>query len=338
MNLVIAAGGTGGHIIPALAVALLWRTKGHKVIWFGRENSMESNIANQHHIPFYCVGAMALGRMTKMPKNLLNISKAISKAGLLLRQHKAFCVFSTGSYASFPTAMAAYQSGIPLFIHEQNSVMGMANKVLLPFAKGVFLGMPIWSLPQNWVVGSPLLKTPTPSNGQHLLVFAGSQAADFFNQNIPQILAKLKVKYPIIHIAGKDKELVKKAYQRNQLNAEVIDFSYDMDTLFKKSKIGICRAGAMSLAEIAGYQLPSVVVPYQYASGDHQTKNALMMENKNCVVVACEDITSVEMAVAKLLVPNNWKKMRLALATPYQHGEKKIVQEISKLYARALSH
>lgn len=334
--LVIAAGGTGGHIMPALALAKAWDGN---VAWFGQPNSLEMKIAKKHNILFCAVESTPLGLGKKMPKQSYQLLKAITKSRKLLKQLQPDYVFSTGSFASFPTAMAAKTLSIPLIIHEQNTTMGLANRVLMRFANRVCLGMPISSLPKNWVVGNPLLIQPTISQGQKILIFAGSQGSQFLNQHIPKILSDLNIKMPILHIAGKEADVVQSAYDKLGLEATVYDFVYDMDSIYKDTKIVICRAGAMTLAEITAYAIPAILVPYPYASDDHQRKNALFLENKGAAFIVGEQAESLKAALLKIQqakIQRNMKKSLIDLQS--NNAVEKIISRMINIHAQKLSN
>lgn len=340
MTLVIASGGTGGHIIPALAVALAWKAKGNKIVWFGRKDSLESKIAQENGIDFIHIDAYGFGSIRQFPKRLQLISESIHKAMKLLKEYNARCVFSTGSFASFPTAMASCLAEIPLVIHEQNTVVGLANRVLMPFASKIYLGMPVKLLPKNWLVGNPLLNKPNPSKGNHLLIFGGSQGSQFFNQNIPKILADIRCELPIIHIAGQNKNEVIKLYQSYGLNAEVHSFISNMDEVFRKTKMVLCRSGAMSLSEITAYQIPAILIPYSYAKGDHQRKNAQYIVSFNGAIMVEEKTEALQSALLDLMTsPKKWFDMKISLQNrSYQDASEIIVKGIIDICAHSLSH
>lgn len=340
MNLIVASGGTGGHIIPALAVALAWKEKGYKVIWFGRKDGLESKVAKENGIDLVHVDAYGFGSMRQLPRRLQLISESTYKAMRLLQEHEASCVFSTGSFASFPTAMASCLAEIPLVVHEQNTVVGLANRMLMPFASKVYLGMPVRSLPNNWLVGNPLLHKPKPSSGNHLLIFAGSQGSQFINYNLPKILADIKCDLPIIHIAGQNKDEVVKRYKSYDLNVEVHEFVHNMDEIFQKTKIVLCRSGAMSLAEVTAYQIPAILIPYSHAKGDHQRKNAQHIVSLNGAIMVEEKIELLHSTLSELInSPRKWSDMKISLQNrPYQDASEIIVKGIIDICAHSLPH
>lgn len=340
MKLAIASSGTGGHILPALAVSKAWRAKGLEILWYGQDRGLEAKIAKENDIPFHNVDAFGIRPISKVPKNLFNIAKSIQRARALLRQHKVDCIFSTGSYASFPTAVAGCLEGIPVIIHEQNTVLGLANKALMPFSKAMYLGMPVKGLPQSWVIGNPLVHPPIHNEGKYLLVFAGSQGSRFVNQELPSLLAKLKSSLPIVHIAGSEKESVSDMYKELGLQAEVYDFRSDMQNLYQHAKIVLCRGGAMSLAEITAYKIPAIIIPYRYATKDHQRKNAQCIAKKGGAIVIEEDTIMLESALDRLIhQPLEYEKMKSALdGLVYEDVSEKIVKGILEICAQALPH
>lgn len=335
MTLVIAAGGTGGHITPALQVAKDWQKEGD-CIWFGRKNALEERIAKHEGIPFTVVESYPIGI-----KNLQNgpkLLRSIWHSRKLLRTHRARCVFSTGSFASFPTAMAAVSLRIPLIIHEQNTVMGRANKLLSRFATKIYLGMPIEGLPREWVVGNPIQIQAQAQEKTHLLVVAGSQGSQFFNQTLPGLFAKLNIDIPIIHIAGPEHKAVKAAYEKLGLDAQVYEFVFDMSQVYAKAKCVICRAGAMTLAEITTCLLPAILIPYPYAAEDHQLKNAQSLGEQGAALLSGENEARLYLLLSRLLNSDALRKqMQTKLLSLRQTNVvEKIRKGILDVYARAL--
>lgn len=339
MSLIIAAGGTGGHIMPALAVGLAFRERGGNVVWFGDPDKLEAQIAKQHGIPFVPVKVTGIRPMKELPYRLWRIGSQIKRASDLILEHQGSVVFSTGSYASFAVAMGSVLAKVPLVLHEQNSLVGLANKVLMPFAHQIYLGMPVRGLPRSWVVGNPLCITPKPSEGDHILIFAGSQGSRYLNEKMPWILSNLKCTLPIIHIAGQDQKSVEKAYQQCKLQATVYDFVNDMDLLYQKTRIAVCRSGAMTLSELNAYQIPSILVPYPHAKRDHQRRNAEAFSQSGGAIVVFEDMNVIESALGQALEEKTWASMRLALEqSKHLDAAKTIVNGMIKIGEAALSH
>lgn len=337
MKLVIAAGGTGGHIMPAMYVAKDWQQHGES-IWFGRPGSMEERIVLNERMDFEPVKSytIALNRLSSS----MHLLKSMWRARRLLKKHQAFCVLATGSFASFPTAMAAVSLGIPLIIHEQNTVMGKANRVLMRFAHKVYLGMPINDLPQSWVVGNPLRIEPQKSERTHLVIVGGSQGSAFFNTVVPKVLARMGVKIPIIHIAGSQHKMVEESYRQLGIEAEVHEFVFDMARVYRKAKCVICRSGAMTLAEISAYQLPAILIPYPHAQGDHQRRNAEYLARQGAAFISGENEGRLYLLLSILIKDIGLQKRMQEKLLLIRHLDavEKIRKGIQNVYARALSH
>ncbi|MDD0840015.1 undecaprenyldiphospho-muramoylpentapeptide beta-N-acetylglucosaminyltransferase [Curvibacter sp. HBC61] len=285
----IMAGGTGGHIFPGLAVAEALRERGWRVHWLGGPNSMESQIVPPRGFAFEVVdfsGVRGKGLLTLalLPLRLL---KAFWQSLQVVRRVQPDVVVGLGGYITFPAGMMAVLSGKPLVLHEQNSVAGMANKVLAGVADRVFTAFPGVFAKGRWV-GNPLRAGFTSQPGPaerfahrqgplHVLVVGGSLGAKALNDTVPQALALIppEQRPRVRHQSGaKQIDALREAYRAAGVEAELTPFIDDTATAFAEADLIICRAGASTVTEIAAVGAAAVYVPFPFAVDDHQTANA----------------------------------------------------------------
>ena len=290
----IMAGGTGGHIFPGLAVAEELRARGWRVHWLGAPGSMESRIVPQHGFPlelidFSGVRGKALVTLALLPLRLL---RAFWQALQVVRRVQPDVVVGLGGYITFPGGMMGVLCGKPLVLHEQNSVAGMANKVLAGVADRVFTAFPDVLKKAQWV-GNPLRSAFTrqaaPSErfaGRtgplRLLVAGGSLGAQALNDIVPRALALIPAAdRPLVtHQSGATQiDALRANYQAAGVQAELTPFIDDTASAFAAADIIVCRAGASTVTEIAAVGAAAVFVPFPFAVDDHQTTNARFLVN-----------------------------------------------------------
>jgi UDP-N-acetylglucosamine--N-acetylmuramyl-(pentapeptide) pyrophosphoryl-undecaprenol N-acetylglucosamine transferase len=306
------AGGTGGHIFPGLAVAEALRAKGWRVHWLGAPNSMESRLVPPRGFAFETIafqGVRGKGPVTLalLPLRLL---KAFWQSIQVVRRVKPNVVVGLGGYISFPAGMMSVLLGKPLVLHEQNSVAGMANKVLAGVADRVFTAFPNVFRKAQWV-GNPLraefLNQPDPvtrfagrSGPLHLLVVGGSLGAKALNEVVPQALALLpKEQRPrVLHQSGATQiDALRANYQAAGVVAELTPFIDNTAQAFADADLVICRAGASTVTEIAAVGAAAVFVPFPSAVDDHQTTNArFLADNGGGRVLLQRDLTAAALA------------------------------------------
>ena len=290
----IMAGGTGGHIFPGLAVAEELRARGWRVHWLGAPGSMESRIVPQHGFPlelidFSGVRGKGLATLALLPLRLL---RAFWQAVQVVRRVQPDVVVGLGGYITFPGGMMGVLCGKPLVLHEQNSVAGMANKVLAGVADRVFTAFPDVLKKAQWV-GNPLRSAFTrqaaPSErfaGRtgplRLLVAGGSLGAQALNDIVPRALALIPAAdRPLVtHQSGATQiDALRANYQAAGVQAELTPFIDDTASAFAAADIIVCRAGASTVTEIAAVGAAAVFVPFPFAVDDHQTTNARFLVN-----------------------------------------------------------
>lgn len=288
----VMAGGTGGHIFPGLAVAHALREQGWRVHWLGAPGSMEERLVPPQGFPLETIdfaGVRGKGLLTLalLPVRLL---KAFAQALSVVRRVKPDVVIGLGGYISFPGGMMAVLAGKPLILHEQNSVAGMANKVLASVADKVFAAFPN-ALPKAQWVGNPLrqafLQQPEPaerfagrSGPLKVLVVGGSLGAKALNDIVPQAVALLpaEARPQVVHQSGaKQIDALRANYAAAGVQAELTPFIEDTAQAFADADLVICRAGASTVTELAAVGVAAIYVPFPHAVDDHQTTNAHFM-------------------------------------------------------------
>jgi UDP-N-acetylglucosamine--N-acetylmuramyl-(pentapeptide) pyrophosphoryl-undecaprenol N-acetylglucosamine transferase len=288
-TILIMAGGTGGHIFPALAVAHQLRDAGWRIVWLGNPEGMEAKLVPQHgfemvNLKFAALRGKGLVRKLLLPLNLL---RGFWQALKAIRQVRPNVVLGMGGYITFPGGMMAALTGVPLVLHEQNSVAGLANKVLAGvadriltgfpevFAKGAWVGNPV--RPEIAKIAPPAERLAERSGPLHVLVIGGSLGAQALNEMVPQGMALLgeSDQPQIVHQAGeKHLEALKANYAAVGVQAHCVSFIEDMAGAYEWADLVICRAGALTIAELAAAGVASILVPFPHAVDDHQTGNA----------------------------------------------------------------
>jgi UDP-N-acetylglucosamine--N-acetylmuramyl-(pentapeptide) pyrophosphoryl-undecaprenol N-acetylglucosamine transferase len=284
----ILAGGTGGHIFPGLAVGRVLREAGAEVRWLGTPHGLENRLVPAAGFALDRVGIRGLrgrGLAGWLAAPFL-VARAIWQSLAILRRHRPGCVLSMGGYAAGPAGLAARMLGIGLVIHEQNAVAGWTNRLLRPFARVVCVGFPD-ALPRARLTGNPvraeIAALPDPAvryvdrtGPLRLLVIGGSQGAAVFNQVVPEALARLPedLRPDVRHQAGRQLQPAQNNYQNAGVTAEIAEFVDDMAAAWAWADFAICRAGALTVAELAAAGVPAILVPLPGAVDDHQTANA----------------------------------------------------------------
>ncbi|MCK6376610.1 undecaprenyldiphospho-muramoylpentapeptide beta-N-acetylglucosaminyltransferase [Zoogloea sp.] len=299
-TLMVMAGGTGGHIYPGLAVADALRDRGWKVVWMGNPDGMEARIvpASGYEVAwvrFTALRGKGLLRKLLLPLNLL---RGFAQALGQIRRIKPDVVLGMGGYVTFPGGMMAALLGKPVVVHEQNSVAGLANRVLAGVADKVVTGFPDVLKKGEWAgnpVRAEITAVPAPavrfagrSGPLRVLVVGGSLGAAALNEAMPRALALLapEDRPQVTHQAGsKQIEALKAAYQAAGVSGELLPFIDDMAERYAAADLVICRAGALTVAELAAVGVASVLVPFPHAVDDHQTGNARFLADAGAAVL-----------------------------------------------------
>lgn len=288
-TLLIMAGGTGGHIMPGLAAAHEMQSRGWKVHWLGNPDRMEGRLVPQQGIdmvPLRFSGLRGKGPLAllKLP---VTLAQACLQANRALAQIRPDVVLGMGGYVAFPGGLMAALRRIPLVIHEQNAIAGTANRWLARFASKVLVGFP-GALPGGLMVGNPVRhemlggasveqRYASRTGPLRVAVIGGSLGASALNSVVPQAMAMLPTSERpfIVHQTGEQHlDVVRQAYAQAGVQAQCHAFIDDMAGLFRDVDLVICRAGAMTVAEVAAVGVAAVFVPLPHAIDDHQTANA----------------------------------------------------------------
>ncbi|MBI3522900.1 MAG: undecaprenyldiphospho-muramoylpentapeptide beta-N-acetylglucosaminyltransferase [Betaproteobacteria bacterium] len=316
-TLLIMAGGTGGHIFPGLAVADAVREAGWQVIWLGNPDGMEAKLVPRRgytmaEMRFSALRGKGILRKLMLPFNLL---RGFWQALRELKRIRPDVVLGMGGFISFPGGMMAVLKGFPLVVHEQNSVAGMANKVLARIAERVLTGFPDVLRKGVWCgnpVRADIAALPPPqqrflnrSGPLHLLVVGGSLGAQTLNETVPKSLALLpeEERPQVVHQSGaKRLDALRKNYAQAGVQANCVAFIEDMAGAYEWADLVICRAGALTIAELAAVGVASILVPFPHAVDDHQTANARFLANAGAAIVLPEnELTAEKLALLRKL-------------------------------------
>ncbi len=299
----IMAGGTGGHVFPGLAVASVLRERGLPVVWLGTRDGLESRLVPEAGLPMEFLEIQGLrGKgLTGWLLAPVRLTRAVWQAIGVLRRHRPRAVLGMGGYAAGPGGIAAWLLRRPLVLHEQNAVAGMTNRVLSRFARRVLCGFPT-DFPGNVlarVVGNPVreaihdLQEPEVryagrSGRLRLLVVGGSLGAQVLNERVPAAVAMLpeEQRPEIRHQAGeRTLQIAEDHYRRAGVEAEITPFIGDMAEAYAWADLVVCRAGALTVSELAAVGVAACLVPLPQAVDDHQTANARFLSDRQAAVL-----------------------------------------------------
>ncbi len=305
LAVLIMAGGTGGHVFPALAVAERLRPAGVTVTWLGTERGLESKIVPEAGIPldFITVTGLRGKRLGVLLGAPVKLPQALFQSLAVLRRRHPDVVLGMGGFASGPGGIAAWLTHRPLLIHEQNAVPGLTNRLLARLAERVMEAFP-GSFPAR--VGARYLGNPVREavaaaappqerlaarqGPMRLLVLGGSQGARALNEAVPETLAALDHELEVWHQTGaRHLEPTRECYVRHGVQARIEDFVTDMAEAYGWADLVLCRAGAMTVAELAATGVGAILVPFPHAVDDHQTRNARFLSEQGAAILVPEN-------------------------------------------------
>ncbi|WP_137974903.1 undecaprenyldiphospho-muramoylpentapeptide beta-N-acetylglucosaminyltransferase [Pseudomonas sp. F(2018)] len=314
-NVLIMAGGTGGHVFPALACAREFKARGYAVHWLGTPRGIENELVPAAELPLHLIqvsGLRGKGKLSLL-KAPFQLIRALLQARKVMRELQPVCVLGMGGYVTGPGGLAARMNGAPLVIHEQNAVAGTANRSLAPFASRVCEAFPntFGKSDKLRTTGNPVreelfLETPRDALGKRrprLLVLGGSLGAEPLNKLLPAALAKVagELRPQVFHQAGKQHDQVTaERYREAAVEAEVAPFIKDMAGAYAWADLVICRAGALTVSELAAAGLPSFLVPLPHAIDDHQTRNAEYLAKEGAAFLLPQHATDADKLAAQL--------------------------------------
>ncbi|GAB1412691.1 MAG: undecaprenyldiphospho-muramoylpentapeptide beta-N-acetylglucosaminyltransferase [Rhodocyclaceae bacterium] len=296
----VMAGGTGGHVFPGLAVADFLHERGWRVVWMGNPDGMEAKLVptrgyEMAWVRFAALRGKGLSRKLLLPLNLL---RAFWQAQRQLSRVRPNVVLGMGGYVTFPGGMMAALCGRPLVVHEQNSVAGLANRVLAGVADRVLGGFPGVLKKGEWTgnpVRAEIAALPRPaqryagrSGRLEVLVVGGSLGAQALNDAVPRALTLIpEAERPrVTHQSGaKQIDALRAAYAAAGVEAVLLPFIDDMAARYAAADLVICRAGALTVAELSAAGVASVLVPFPFAVDDHQTGNARFLSDAGAAIL-----------------------------------------------------
>ena len=354
-TILFAGGGTGGHLFPGIALAEEFRMRqaDTRIVFAGTRRGIEARVIPELGYPLVFLKVYGLvgtgGR--RRAKALFNFPRAVIQALILLARYRPTLVVGLGGYASAPVLLAAMIAGLPWVLQEQNAFPGLVNRILAPWADAVFIA---FSKAREHLrsrkvydFGNPL-RTSLQSSGHHeiapneragekvfnVLIIGGSQGARILNQVVPAALSTVLENYSqlrVVHQSGKyDFTMVQKAYDSWKERVEVAAFINDIETYYQNADLLICRAGALTLAELGELGKPAILVPFPHAAHDHQTYNAKAFADSGAALLRVEsDFESQSLAKDVETLINNPQTLKemaeAALKQARPNARKKIV-------------
>jgi UDP-N-acetylglucosamine--N-acetylmuramyl-(pentapeptide) pyrophosphoryl-undecaprenol N-acetylglucosamine transferase len=308
VKVLIAGGGTGGHLYPGIALAeeVVTRHHANQVVFVGTARGLEARVVPREGYPLETIRAQGLkGKgLVGLLKGLFALPVSFIESVRILKRHKPDVVVGVGGYASGPVVLAAWLMGIPTAVQEQNALPGFTNKTLGRFVKVVFTAFEEARrfFPEGKVqlVGNPIrrklmdnyLRSSVAHDGFNVLVFGGSLGAKALNARMIEALdslGDLKDQLSFVHQTGKkDVEAVREGYRSRGFQAQVSEFIEDMSAAYAGAELVVCRAGATTLAELTVCKKASILVPFPYATDNHQEVNAMSLVNVGAAVMLRE--------------------------------------------------
>lgn len=327
-TILIMAGGTGGHIFPALAVADVLRGQGWNVVWMGAPNSMEAELVPKHGyalelVTFSGLRGKGWARKLMLPINLL---VAMVQSARVIKKCQPDVVLGMGGYITFPGGVMARLMMRNLVIHEQNSIAGLSNKVLAKIATRVMSGFPD-VLPQAVWCGNPVREAITKIDEPQarfslrtgklkVLVVGGSLGAQALNEAMPKALALMEenARPEVTHQTGKKHEATVQAlYSKAGMAADIRPFLDDMASEYANADVVICRAGALTIAELAAVGVASILIPFLFAVDDHQTTNAKFLSTHGAAILLPQTELNAEILARYLQELDREKLLAMAM-------------------------
>lgn len=314
-TILIMAGGTGGHVFPGLAVADELRGRGWNVVWMGTRGGLEARLVPARGYPVEWIRAFALRGKGLVAKLLLpfNLLAGFWQSARAIFRVRPDVVLGMGGYVAFPGGMMASLFARPLAVHEQNAIAGLANRVLAGVADKAMAAFPDALKNAEWTgnpvradigaIAAPALRYAGRSGPLRLLVVGGSLGAQALNETVPKALALISedVRPSVLHQAGeKNIEALKNNYRSSGVHGELLAFIDDMARRYAEADLVICRAGAMTVAELAAGGMASVLVPFPHAVDDHQSANARFLADRGAAILLPQSALTPE-ALAGLL-------------------------------------
>lgn len=323
-RLLVMAGGTGGHVFPAIAVVQCLQQQGWEICWLGTQDRMEAQLVPKHGIPIKFI--QISGLRGKGVKALLcapfTIFRAVLQARKIIQDYQPHAVLGMGGYVSGPGGLAAKLCGVPVILHEQNAVAGLTNSWLAKIAQRVLQAFPT-AFPEAEVVGNPvrqdLFLTPSPEQrfaqreGKlRVLVVGGSQGARVLNHTLPDVVAHLQDNLEVRHQVGKGAVADVKARYAHNSSVVVTEFIDDMAEAYAWADIVICRSGALTVCELAAVGTPAIFVPFQHKDQQQYLNAKYLADVGAAEIIQQQDLTA-EKLIALLNQLDREKLLTMAM-------------------------
>ena len=340
-RILIMAAGTGGHVYPALATAEVMQQHNWTVEWLGTGRGIEARLVPEAGLKLHCIDVVGLRGKGKLSLLLApwRLVKSFYQSITIIRRFKPQCVLGMGGFVAGPGGLAAKLLGVPLILHEQNAIPGLTNRLLRPFASRTLQAFAGSFLERQAItVGNPLRSNiiaysqeqkpeqNPEQNGLKVLILGGSLGAQALNDAVPEAMALLALneRPQIWHQTGPKKhQVTQDGYDKAKVSARVDAYIDDMSLAYSWADLVICRAGALTVSELAGSGIASILVPYPHAVDDHQTRNAnvlvqagaaiLLPQTQLSAVTLSEHITALKSQSSTL---NNMAAAALTCAAP----------------------
>ena len=347
--IMVAGGGTGGHVFPGLAVArALGRLADVEIVFAGSPRGLEARVIPEqgYALELLDVEPMKGGGPQRAIRGALVAAKAMQKARAIVRRLRPAAVLSVGGYAAGPASLACVSQRVPLAILEPNSTLGLANRLLAPFAKRAYIAWPetgrhfrgdkarLHGVPLRPGFEPRVYTAPT-SGPKRLLVLGGSQGAQALNEVLPRAIARTRqtVNMTVVHQAGRDREqAVREAYAKAGVSdVEVVPFLEDVAHQMVSADLIVARSGAVTVAEISAIGRAAVFVPFPHAADDHQAKNALSLAEIGGAVCVRQEVADEARLATEIadLLGDDARRMKMADAAR-DHGRPHAAEDIAK--------
>ncbi|NOH96813.1 undecaprenyldiphospho-muramoylpentapeptide beta-N-acetylglucosaminyltransferase [Vibrio sp. 99-70-13A1] len=322
-KLLVMAGGTGGHVFPGLAVAKKLQAQGWEIRWLGTADRMEADLVPKHgiEIDFIKVKGLRGQGVSKLIKAPFQIINAIIQAKKHIQAWQPDVVLGMGGYVSGPGGIAAWLSGIPVVLHEQNAVAGLTNQWLSKIAKKVFQAFP-GAFPNTEVVGNPVredvvaLEDPSERMNDRegdvrILVMGGSQGAKILNDTLPKVMSQLGSGFTVMHQAGKNnQENVLDAYRSHSVNAvQVTEFIDDVAQAYAWADLLVCRSGALTVSEVSAAGVGAIFIPFMHKDRQQALNADHLVECGAALMIEQPDLTVDNLTNAIATLDRNELKM-----------------------------
>ena len=353
----ILAGGTGGHVFPALAVAKQIEKQSIPIIWVGTKRGIEAKIVPDagYKIEWISVNGLRGKNIATYFMAPFKLALASLQVTWLLLKHRPCAVLGMGGFVAGPGGLIAALLRKPLIIHEQNAIAGLTNRILAPFAKRILTGFPSTFVRNNVeVLGNPVRAEISAIQRQHdiadpidrplrILIFGGSLGAQTLNETVPAALAQMVKVHPaelhpeVWHQTGENKyRFTQEQYASNKIQARVDAFIDNMQEAYAWADLVICRAGAITVAELSVAGLGAIIIPYPYAVDDHQTANATALVNAGAAVMIAEKqltINKLASVINDLL--NNRAKLKALASAASAFAKPHAANDVAKVCIQA---